>query len=224
MDKVLNVTAHPDDAETVYSSAIKASDFALVATNGEASSVNRLGSDFVGIGERKLESQLGLDFLGISKDNQYYIELKDGNLAASKNILAAEIVKIVKQNNITHIRTMGKEGVCNHPDHKASHEASILAKQMLGNEGYQVAIFVLQDDFSTGEIKFPPTREFKNRKLKAMSFHKSQFPIKEYSGIAITPGWIKIDGADFIVEKVWWDSFCFYRKFVIRGESYTLLS
>src|SRR5882672_846944 len=81
--KDIFVVAHPDDAEVMFGYRIIRSPnpSVIVATDGMASTVDRIGGGFVLSGRRRDESRCGLESCGVPPNQQHYLSLPDGKVS-----------------------------------------------------------------------------------------------------------------------------------------------
>lgn len=169
----LFAVAHPDDAEVMLGHAIASSEypFVMVATNGEASTINMVGGDFVRAGRRLHESLAGLAYLGVAPQDQFYPDLGDGQLCDSAAELEEQLANCLEVIEPNRIFTLGEDGYDGHPDHQAVHKACLRA---LARLGLDCELYGLSNTESAGLIV--PSAE---RKLGAMALHRSQCVIDD---------------------------------------------
>lgn len=220
--RTLLIGAHPDDLETLLSGAVDDSIcFACVATDGEASTVNHLQeTDYVVKGNRRKESHAGLRRIGIPLERQYYLNLPDGDLANTTHFaqLVTSLRHLVLSEHITRIFTLGTEGFDEHPDHIATHLATLQAVEQIQQRHPEIAfeIYAL-NAYGTGEHVIAVNTQ---RKLQAMCAHKSQFLIYEAVKSA-SPDCTVICG--HAIDKDFWDYFKPYHQLILQQETYNFL-
>lgn len=219
--ETLNLAAHPDDIEAVLGNAVTPSDYALVATKGEGTTVNyRSDEQFIAKGGRVGESEAGLSRLGVLQSRQYYLDFPDGDLKSFIPELVNEILRIVKSNEqITHLRTLGERGVDGHPDHEAMHEAAREVQARMKEKGRYLTILAIDEQFN-GTVQLLMTPERQARKLAAMACHQSQFLLWRTDEQPRSEHGIPLEDTDFIVDADWWQSFGVFQAYVLRGETY----
>lgn len=186
----LFVLAHPDD-ELLFSHAIQdqaalpdSKALVLVATNGEASSVDLRGDNFVYSGGRKEEVQQSLAALGVPLDRQHYRGLTDSLLEWEVSTLAGTIARLMLQHDVSTIYTFDKDGYDNHTDHISTYRAAMLLSGRLS-----VQHLVRTRDAAEADVTVSGSEE---SKLAVIRHHISQFDstddnlityiAKEYSG------------------------------------------
>ncbi len=133
MKRSLFVLAHPDD-ELLFAHAMAAQEEAtvIIATNGEASSVDRIGASFVAEGRRSQESAQALGALGIRADRLHQYDLPDGALNFHYAKLGGRIARLALTEELDAIYSFDKDGFDDHPDHVATYLASQLVAKARG--------------------------------------------------------------------------------------------
>lgn len=130
-DRVIFVVAHPDDTEVLFAHAVCQAHCVcaqppeiIVATLGEASTVDWRGDGFVAGGGRRTESIGGLGALGFSTDRQHYLALADGKLEDAALELEHHLSALVSAHSATILVSFGPEGFDGHRDHIATFHAA----------------------------------------------------------------------------------------------------
>lgn len=170
-EAIVCVVAHPDDAETMLGFIIaNARDaWVIVASDGEASTIDRIGNNFVSRGKRQQESQEGLTRLGVTLERQIYLGLPDGKLDQCTDELQKHILAHLR--SLTKpftVVTLGEDGYDGHSDHKAAHLAAQRAVSQLKNHA---TLLCLSQNHS-GSIVVSGDASLK---LEALCCHESQF-------------------------------------------------
>ncbi|KAF5368938.1 hypothetical protein D9758_002919 [Tetrapyrgos nigripes] len=126
-EKILLVTAHPDDECLFFAPTLLGSTFGAsqdVKTNPELFSVCLSIGDADGLGSvRRDEYERSLDVLGIKKDNRMVLdlpELQDSiHLPWKAEDIANAVQPFVEKYGITTILTFDQGGISGHPNHKS---------------------------------------------------------------------------------------------------------
>lgn len=219
--QTLLIGAHPDDLETLLGGAAEGLCFACVATDGEASTVNHMNeANYVVKGNRRKESHEGLRRTGIPLERQYYLNLPDGDLASSTHFaqLVTALRHLILSEHITRIFTLGADGFDEHPDHIATHLATLKALEQIQQKHPSLAfeVYALNAHGRGEHIVSVDTR----RKLHAMCAHKSQFLVseqdeKDTKNCAIICG--------HSIDTDFWEYFKPYHQLILKQETYNFL-
>lgn len=178
----LFVIAHPDDellfAHTIQARASQPGSTAhiLVATNGEASTVDLKGDGFVMRGGREQEARRSLGTLGIPDERQYYRGLTDGSLDFEVATLAGTIARLTMQHGIDTIYTFDETGYDNHLDHVSTYRAAMILSGRLS-----VQHIVRTRDAADADIIVSGQEE---DKLTVIRNHASQFDVSDRELVA----------------------------------------
>jgi len=172
-ERILSVTAHPDDLEMHHSALLSRADkaFAIIASDGEGTTLNYTQRPIDVARERRGESERSLALLGITGT---YLALPDGQLHTTgyRDVLTQAVISSVLEHDITAIASLGESGYCGHSDHVASHTAATHAQDILAAEyNKEIALYAL-DHSDAAEIIVPVDRQ---RKLAAVAIHATQF-------------------------------------------------
>lgn len=126
-EKVAFIVAHPDDGEVLFGLAIcrTPKPIAIIACDGEASTVDMVGNDFVALGNRRQESITGLGRLGITREHQYYLSNRDTNLLASIGSIIGQVADVVIEEQPDALVTFGPRGFDGHLDHVTMHRVGL---------------------------------------------------------------------------------------------------
>ena len=132
---------------------------------------------------RQRELATSLSSLGIE---YYHDTLPDGRLAEQpyRQAMSVKIAYLVHKYDITGIATLGTNGYCGHPDHIATHQAAVEAKELLRQRGRHVDLFGLDHDHA-GNVRVPVAP---HRKLGSLSTHASQMPL-DATGTIVPEFW-----------------------------------
>jgi LmbE family N-acetylglucosaminyl deacetylase len=200
-DHVGIVLAHPDDESYLVGGLLRALHESgvivhpITATDGEASTVGE--AEFVKAGKRRQEAAEAYKRLHVAPRQQHYLGLPDGELYLPhwQLALASNIGGITLKEGISQLFTLGSDGFDNHPDHIATHEASVEAQKLLASAGKEVSVWELKSN-QLGEIVVPVNA---SEKLQLAEAH-SQFelwPVALKDVEAMSPGDDTIGGYIF---------------------------
>ncbi len=212
------IAPHPDDIEVMLGHLVRhairhlesggAAIAALVLTAGEDSTK---GSEkFVRSGGRKEEARTGLGPQGLGlQDKLIRIgDLPDGQLDRHDPAVMDLITRFATKLGLSHVVTLGPDGGDNHPDHRASHMATMRA---VGNT---VTVLALNaHGAGSHEVSGDPAT-----KLAAVAHHASQWPLVAIGPGKTTPeGWEEVSG--FAIPPSHRDDFAHYRRY-LYSETY----
>lgn len=215
--KTLVIGAHPDDIETMLSGAISNNTVALVATDGEASTVNyRSDPNFVHSGKRQQESAEGLRRSGVPPEGQHFLSLPDGKLSDSTYYeqLVQSLQELLLAEPISEIYTLGAQGYDGHPDHIATHKALLEAVK---RTNCNATIYGLNANHSGSRVIPVHT----HRKLYAMSAHGSHFLIHDSEQLPFTKS-TPVSG--YSIDTDFWEYFTPYHRLILEQETYDRIS
>lgn len=176
-EKLLSITAHPDDTEMHHAGLLARAKLplAMVATRGEATTLNftQTPRELL-VEQRHEESKKAMAFYGFKG---IWLDLPDGELARPEHVenLAQNIVDTSLKHEVDALVSMGDDGYCDHLDHKATHWSALLAQDILAHEhGRAVPLYAL--DSRNGQFRVPVDRQ---SKMAGFAFHASQFLAKD---------------------------------------------
>ena len=177
-DRVAYITAHPDDTSMFMAYAISHhADFhtntgqrpyAYVASDGEASTKG--DPEFVRSGGRRIEAIKEAEFLGIPSNRIHFPGLPDGRLMDHQSGMSDDIEEYIGANGISKAITMGEFGGDGHPDHIATHVATLAVRSSFPN----LEVFGVNSQ-GKGEVVIPNMEI--NIKLGGLALNASQFSI-----------------------------------------------
>lgn len=144
--------------------------------------------------------------------------MPDGELWKHQAEITERLVSAVMANNVDRLMTLGASGYDHHPDHITSHEAAVHAVEIL-HRRYQRDIGLLAlNNGHCGSETVHGTPHTRQRKLRALASHESQFPLEPLNGSAVSSGQLAMAG--FAIDAGFWDSFSHYHPLILDGETY----
>lgn len=169
------IAPHPDDAEVMLGHRIAQSPGALVvvASDGEASTVDHVGGGFVSQGKRRIESVRGLEYMGVERNWQIYLSLPDGEIKQQSDKMRDALLEIFSNFAISSVITLGEDGYDGHDDHIYSHQVAVESVLQL-DPGTRPNIYALNSQHKGEYLVYGDAL----RKLGAMSLHPSQFNLQ----------------------------------------------